>query len=148
MEVKVFSKKEAIRYGWGMMKSNFWLWFGILWFLVAVQVVSALVNNQKVADTLPILYAILAIIFAIFGMILNMGQTKIVLKFCDADQPAFVDLFTTYRPFFKVLLSSILYGLILLGGTILLIVPGIIWGIRFQFYYYLIIDQDLARWKP
>ena len=42
--------------------------------------------------------------------------------------------------FFKYLIGSILYGLIVLGGMLLLIIPGIIWMIKFQFFSYLIIE--------
>ena len=46
--------------------------------------------------------------------------------------------------FFKYLIGSILYGLIVFAGTILLIIPGIIWGIQFCFYDYFIIDKGLG----
>jgi uncharacterized membrane protein len=37
-----------------------------------------------------------------------------------------------------------LYGLIVLGGLILLIVPGIIWGIQFQFFAYYILTEGCS----
>jgi len=46
--------------------------------------------------------------------------------------------------FFPVFLFGlILYTLITLVGTILLIIPGIIWGIKFQFFGYFIVDKGL-----
>ncbi len=39
-------------------------------------------------------------------------------------------------------MGSILYGLMVLGGLILCVIPGIYLAIRFSFYGYLIIDRD------
>ena len=41
------------------------------------------------------------------------------------------------------ILGSLLYILIVIGGLILLIVPGIIWAIKYQFYGYAIIDKKM-----
>ena len=56
--------------------------------------------------------------------------------------------FQTFSPvilsFFDYLIGSILYGLIVVVGLILLIIPGIIWAIKFQFFDYLIVDKGLG----
>ena len=39
-------------------------------------------------------------------------------------------------------LSSVMLGLIVIGGTLLLIIPGIIWAVKFQFYGYFIVDEQ------
>jgi uncharacterized membrane protein len=39
-------------------------------------------------------------------------------------------------------LASLLYGLIVLGGFILLIVPGIIWCLKFSQYKYFIVEKN------
>ena len=46
--------------------------------------------------------------------------------------------------FSKYILSLIIYGLIVLAGLILLIIPGIIWAIKFQFFGYFIVDKGLG----
>jgi uncharacterized membrane protein len=51
------------------------------------------------------------------------------------------DLFY-YKPFVNYFLASILTGLIVIGGLFLLIVPGIIFGIRLKYACYLIIDKN------
>ena len=38
----------------------------------------------------------------------------------------------------------ILYGLIVLAGMILLVIPGIIWAVKLQYFSYFIIDKKLA----
>lgn len=44
--------------------------------------------------------------------------------------------------FFKYLGALILYSLIVVVGTILFIVPGIIWGIKFRFFSYFIVEDE------
>ena len=73
-----------------------------------------------------------------------MGLIKIALKFCDGQKGKFDDLFAHFHLFFKYLAGSILYSLITLAGTILLIIPGIIWGIKFQYFAYFIVDKGLG----
>ena len=73
-----------------------------------------------------------------------MGLIKIALRFCDKEKGEFAELFSCFPLFFKYLFGSILCMLIVLGGMILLIIPGIIWSIKFQFFTYFIIDKGLG----
>ena len=67
---------------------------------------------------------------------------KIVISCAKGEKPEFGDLFNCYPLFFKYLFATILYCLIVFGGLILLIVPGIIWAIQFGFYGYYIVDEN------
>ena len=78
------------------------------------------------------------------SVIISIGMIRIALRLCDTGEREFADLFRPYRLFFKFLFASILYGLIVFGGMILLVVPGIIWAIRFQYYGYLVVDKGLG----
>ena len=73
-----------------------------------------------------------------------MGLVKVALRFCDQEKGRFSDLLSQRRLFFKYLFALILYGLIVFGGTLLLIVPGIIWGIKFWFFDYFVIDKKMG----
>jgi uncharacterized membrane protein len=137
-----FSKREAISFGWDTMKANFWFWVLILLAIIVIsgilQVPSSYLDN-KVHWAVLFLIGLIAYLIQV---VIYMGEIRIVLKFCDLQEPAFKDLFTTWRPVFKVFIASVLYGLITVVGLVLLIIPGIIWAIRFQFYMYHIIDRD------
>jgi len=140
--VKKFSKKEAISFGWNLTKTNFGF-FVLLLILVAVISV-VLTSIPYLAKGKSPLLLILSLIDIIVRTIITMGLIKISLKFCDNEKAKISDLFSSYPLFFKYLIGSILYVLIILGGLILLIVPGIIWAIQFQFFGYLIIDKGLG----
>ena len=80
----------------------------------------------------------------VLSMIIVMGVIKICLRFCDGEKGEFSDLLSCYPLFFKYLVGSILYVLIVAVGLILLIIPGIVWAIKFYFFDYLIVDEGLG----
>ena len=73
-----------------------------------------------------------------------MGLIKITLKLLDKKETEINDLFSCSKYFINFVASGILYGLIILGGFILLIVPGIIWSIKYKFFGYFIIDKGMG----
>jgi uncharacterized membrane protein len=143
MATQKFSKKEALQFGWNTLKSNLGFFIGLLivsGLLYAVPFIIA----EKAWEANIFLGVILYIADFALTIIISMGLVKIALRFCDSEKGGFSDLFSQYRLFFKFLFATILYALIVFGGTLLLIVPGIIWGIKFWFYDYFVIDKNLG----
>ncbi len=143
MNEKGFSPGEAIRYGWETMKNNIGFFIGLLIVAGIVTIVPRIIQalTEKSLPVFSILFGILA---AVLQMIVSLGLIRIALNFVDNVESRTSDLFSCIPLFFKYLLASILYGLIVMLGLILLIVPGIIWAIKFQFYGYLIVDRNLG----
>ncbi len=102
---------------------------------------------QKTKYELPpekIIFYILLIPFWIISILTSIGLIKIAIKLFDNKKCSFVNFFNNFSLFFKYLLGSILYGLIVFIGMLLLIVPGIIWSLKFYFFSYLIVDKNLT----
>ena len=143
MVAQKFSKSEAIRFGWTTTKNN-------LGFFIALLIVIGLFYFvldfiiELIKDEALILSSIMSIIFWVLDMVIQMGLIRISLRFCDNEKGKFADLFSCFPLFFKYLFGSILYGLIVVGGMILLIIPGIIWGIKFQFFSCFIVDKGVG----
>lgn len=72
-----------------------------------------------------------------------IGFTKIQLNILDSKKTRVSDLFNANGIFWQYLATSILVGLIVLGGLLLLIVPGIIWLLKYQFAMPLVVDKKL-----
>jgi uncharacterized membrane protein len=53
-------------------------------------------------------------------------------------------LFDAWDCFWRMVGAGILYGLIVLAGIILLIVPGIVWAVKFSLCFYFVIDKGLG----
>lgn len=139
-----FSKAKAIAFGWEAMKKNFWFFFGLLIVAGLIQIVpNSLSDFYK--KKIPMLSAAFGLVSFIASNIVAIGLIKISLKLHDnTGKPKLGELFAFWGKFFKYLFSSLLYGLLILVGLILLIVPGIIVGIRCQFFGYLIIDKNMG----
>lgn len=133
--MKRFSIDEAIRFGWNTVRANLGLMVGL------TIVVNALSGAGGALHAVPVLGSIGGWLLA---TIMAMGMTRIVLKFVDGGRGDFNDLFSNFDVFLDYLGASVLYGLIVLGGLCLLIVPGIIWAIRFGFFGYFILDRKLG----
>jgi len=140
MIIQKFSKSEAIRFGWNVMKNNLGFFIGFLIVAGLIYCVPSIIVKLLPKDVF-ILSIIINIVSLVLQLIIGMGLIRVAIRFCDNEKGEFADLFYCFPLFFKYLFSSILYGLIVLGGLILLIVPGIIWGIKFQFFAYFIVDK-------
>lgn len=143
METQRFSIGEAIEFGWNITKNN--LGFFIVVFIIAglILIIPGTLSQLTRQNALG-----LSIIFSIgsfvLQLIIGMGLIRIAIRFYDNGKAEFSDLFCCLHIFFKYLLGSILYGLIVSVGIILLVIPGIIWAIKFYFFGYLIVDKNLG----
>lgn len=136
-----FVKKEAIKFGWGVAKSNvtFFLAIFVIWAFITIisQGLQASLNseNQFVASFL------VSIVMWIVGSIISMGVIFITLQFVDKKKPHVKDVFYT-KNLFNFILASIMKTLIIFVGYLLLIIPGIIFSIKLQYAEYLIVDKQ------
>ncbi len=140
MGEKKFIRKEAFDFGWEKMKKHFWFFVGL--FIISF-VCSGIQNYFGDFDNRPqfLVNLIGFLIFWILGIVIQMGMIRIVLQIHDGTETGFDQLFTTWKYIINYSLGSLLYGLIVLAGLVLLIVPGIMWAIRFQLFAYFIIDK-------
>lgn len=140
MDKKDFSVEEALQYGWNIMKDNIWFFVGVLvvaWALAGVpHIIANILQEQSIG---------LSFFFRIIGwaanIIVSIGLIAIALKFLDKQDPKFEDLFSFKPYFWKYLGASILTGLVVWVGFMLLIVPGIYWALKFQFFGYFVVEQ-------
>ena len=138
-----FSKGEAISFGWNTMKNNLGFFIGLLIVYGLLLTVPSIIAGTALEANV-FLGVILYIADYALTIVISMGLVKIALRFCDNEKGKIGDLFSQYRLFFNYLLAFILYLLIVLGGYVLLIIPGIIWGIKFWFFDYFVIDKKLG----
>ncbi len=138
-----YSKAEAFRYGWNMMKNNFGFFIILLLivgtFYIVPNIVSTLLEQSD-----PGLSGIINLVAMIINLFMGMGMIKVALKMSNDEKGEIDDLFSAWPLFLNYLGGSILYGLIIFGGILLLIIPGFIWAIKFQFYGYFIVDKGMG----
>ncbi|MDR3559687.1 MAG: hypothetical protein P4L62_04135 [Candidatus Pacebacteria bacterium] len=136
------SPTRAIEVGWEAMKKKFWFFVGVLVLVFLIQVIpTAIAGIFKHVITL---YFMILLASLILQIIVRIGLVKISLDIFDKGDGHINDLFSQAHLLGKFILGMILYALIVIGGFILLIVPGIIWSIKYQFFAYLIIDKNMG----
>jgi len=89
-------------------------------------------------------FFLFTVLLWIMSVLLSIGLTKVFLKAARDEDPDIAEMFTGWGLLVPVILGGLCYALTVLGGLILLIVPGLIFLIMFQMYYYLIIDKGLG----
>ncbi len=136
-----FSKKEAVKFGFGIAKSNILFFIGVLIIVVFVSAVTSVLRNAVQKQVLANL--ILNIIQYLVNVIIGMGLIRISLEFVDKVKPKIRDILY-YKPIVRYIVALIIQGIIVLAGFILLIIPGVILAVRLQYVTYLIIDKNLG----
>lgn len=137
-----FSIKESIRFGWNTMRAN--LGFFIL-FLIIINVIYMFFGLfaglfEKRLPTFALIFN-LGYLFA--GIVINLVTIKIALKFCDNDKRPVSEVISfSGSLLFKFIKGYFLYALIIFAGLLLLVVPGIIWMIKYQYILYFIVDKE------
>ncbi len=111
---------ESISFGWRRTMDSVWSW-------IYTVIIGGLIG------WIPVL-----------GSLIHAGFIRIALNVYDGESPDVMDLFGEVDKWLRVFFGSILYGLIVLGGLILLIVPGIYWAIKYYFFIYCIVDRDMG----
>ena len=143
MATKKFSKGEAIRFGWNTMKENFWFFAGLLIFVFSLYLILGFVDGIT-KDQHPGIALMVNLVSLFLQLLIGMGIIRITLKCCDNEKGKFSDLFSGFPLLLKYFVGSIVYGAIVFLGFLLLIVPGVIWAIKYQFFTYLMVDQGLG----
>jgi uncharacterized membrane protein len=126
---------KAVGFGWDSIKKDFWYFVGLaVIYMLASSILSKSTNHVIELGFLSIF----------IGPWLTAGLTRIALDYYGGKKPPFETLFTQLKYFWRILGAQILVGLIVAGGLILLIVPGIYWALKYQFTSNIIVDKDLG----
>jgi uncharacterized membrane protein len=144
MASQKFSKTEAIKSGFEASKSQFKFFVPMLLVAALVNFIPSFLNDNVFAGSNQIIRFIIGIAGWVISMLVSIGMIKISLNYLDKKPLELSDLFSQYPLLINYWAGSILYGLIVFAGLLLLIIPGIIWMIKFEFYSYLIIDKGLG----
>jgi hypothetical protein len=140
--VKPFSDGVLITAAWERFKEKFGLL--ILAMLTFIGVVAGIglvgVLLSEVHEILTLIFILIAILAS---LVMAPGMTKLYLNILDHKDPKIGDLFSQARrawPYFAV---KFLYGLIVMGGFILFVIPGIYWALEFSLAPWLVVDKNM-----
>ena len=140
-----FSIGEAMRFGWTTMKANFWFFVGLIFTVFAVRVfLPGLAGGFRQDHGFRPLALVVGLVSGIVSIIMGIGLAKIALMFVDGQKPRFDEMFAHANLFWRYLGAQILSNLIIGLGFLLLIIPGIIWSLKYSFVGYFVVDKGMG----
>lgn len=75
------------------------------------------------------------------GAPLTIGMNLFFINLARTGRADYGDFFRGFSVFPQAVAVSFLYGLIVTGGLIMLIIPGIVWGLAYVFAQYAVVDK-------
>lgn len=139
---KTFSRNEALSFGWNKLKAN-------LPFFIVLCMSSFFVGAvQQSLRQAPqgILYGgtwLILLVLQVIHVLITMEWLRAVLVLHDTEHVELTELIPSFQLFLNYILAAALYGLIVAAGFILLVVPGVVWAVRYSFFGFLVIDKQL-----
>ena len=138
-----FPRATAIRFGWETAKKNIRFFIVALLIVFGISFIFNSVDSSLDKDA-TLARFVVGILSWIVSSITSIGLIQIALNFVEKKESKYADLFTHYDRTVNYMATSILYGIIIVAGIILLVIPAIYWGIRFQFFSYLVTEKNLG----
>jgi len=137
MEARLYLKADAVKYGWEKVSNN-------IPFFVLVTLTVLVVNFlPRISDSIWGPSAILGFVFFLIKTFIDIGMIRIALNFVDGLSSKYETLFSGMPLFLKYLAAVIIFIVLVGVGLVLLVVPGIIVGVRLMFFGPLIVDKGL-----
>ncbi len=138
-----FSISEALKYGWEAFKKHAGFLIG---FTIVIGLITLIPDfmTEKLFARGSLGFVIGKILSRLIGLLLGMAATRISLDLFDNDQADLARLGELPGVAVPYLVGKVLYGVIVLLGLVLLIVPGLIAAYMFLYVGYLIIDRHLG----
>jgi hypothetical protein len=135
-------------YAWQLWQQHLGLLVGIAATMLGVEIVFSIIGTlgrDVVGADAPEVGGLIEmgsdLVSNVIGLFLGIGNAQIALKLARGQRAEYAELFNGGSRFWPVLGASILAGIGLVLGLLLLIVPGIILMLVFWPFYYVLVDN-------
>jgi uncharacterized membrane protein len=137
----MINRAELKRHAKDQLKGKWGLAIGSIAVIILIQIVFNIISRCVEDNT--ILFIIITLVSMIVSSAMGTGTCRLSLNYAyDDKQPAFADIFSGFQVILKVIGLFILLAIIILVGTILLVIPGIIFSYMFSQAYYILADDN------
>src|SRR3989344_5400904 len=128
---------ESLRFGWYTMRAHSALVFQVVLTLLALEVAHAIVQKVLEGTALGLLASLVLVAAT---AVLGIGATRITLRLAQGHAAQYADPLPPMRLLWPYIAASLLAGLAVVGGLILLILPGIWVAVRLSMVRFEVID--------
>jgi len=137
---------NAFKAGWAGVTKNllFFISLEVIFYALSLapNLLDMLVPDAREDGMFLTIFFAVALASWVLQLLMSMGLIAITLRVLDGQSVALNQLFSQHKKLFIFIGASFLYGVIVFIGFLLLIIPGIYWAIKYQFYAYRIVDGD------
>lgn len=141
MERQGFSVGDVLKFSFEEWKKNWALWLGITLFAVLIPMIpQALLMNISEDAILPQIG--LNVIRLLLTILVHMGILTVAIMAAKQQSFTFSDFFSKFHLFPSYLLGKILFLAGFIIGLFLLIVPGIVFALKFNLWPFFVLDRD------
>ncbi|MFC1866448.1 YciC family protein, partial [Chloroflexota bacterium] len=149
-EIKVSDTQTHFKPGVTSSYENGWrqLWKYFLP-LFLILIISGLISLPTAVNEIDnnLIVPVLGFFAVLYGIFIEgpvaFGVSYASLKAARGDRLTVVDMFAAFRNYLNAVLASLLTGMIIAFGLILLIIPGIIFACKLAFTPYLVVDRKM-----
>lgn len=142
MKTSTLGFSDVVRESWRLFKKRWATVYGLFLFYFLVSMFSS-VAGYLFQDS-EILYFLFNLLSWFFTTIVNMGVIKSLIYLARGKEVNMELIFSTYKDIWKYIWAGIRVGIVVFVGYLLLIVPGIIWTIKYMFTLFLVVDKGLT----
>jgi uncharacterized membrane protein/phage FluMu protein Com len=139
---------DVMSRAWRIYKLQLWPLVGtvFLYFIISVAIgaISGAILSTIAEPRTPAFVFLNNVISNAIGIFLSLGLLSYLLKSARGENATVADLFSGAPFFLQAIGGSILFGLAVLGGLVLLIIPGIIIALMFSVWMPVLIDQRVG----
>ena len=137
--------RNVVRRSWDVFKAHWGtLWLVIIIFAVVESVMSGLTDAVTKQGGGILVAAAITVIGIIVSLLLRIGLVRITLTLADDGKASLKELYLGSQYLLRYLFASILYGILVIVGFLLLLIPGIYWSLKYGQYRMLIVDKNLG----
>lgn len=141
MQKRTLDLAQLFKYSYETFKKYAGYIIGIMMTYYVLGIVPQVYFMLGAPETPTISSQLLSLCLTFIQLYISLGFIKIMLLLIDGEFTRVADLFNNAHLFISYFIASFLYGIAVLIGLFLLIVPGIFLSIRLQFYPYFIIEH-------
>ena len=133
---------NILKAAWKGLKSQFWLLVGLIIGFTIIYSLLMILTIPTKGESIEISKIVVSILSSLILGLFLMGYLKNCLQTLDGEEPQFSAYGQVSRKLLSFLVAYIVYNIIVIIGLALFVAPGIYLGLRLQFFYALMVDDN------
>jgi uncharacterized membrane protein len=154
--VPSFSIDQVIKQAWEILKQKWAFLVGLFAVVggvgagvtlvenVVSMTVQAAVKSNDSASLLTIFPLLVSLVAQLIIIMMHIGLMKVAIKVVRGETAEIKELFSGKKYLIQYILASAVTSLITMFGLLLLIVPGVIWSLKYMFTTLVVVDEGLG----